>query len=181
MSDEVSSVRVFFEQYARARSARDVISSRLGTRQPLHVGIPNGARPVEKASLLAVFPNGLQLLKTHGHTSTNLRSLDETVVDEHYRFVRGSSYGVSRSRGGRQSKSMSMPLSWCTSREACSRLCYSRNVRTSETPRERRALCWRRGPKTGHRRSHRRCLHEGVVVSRGRHNRPRQPTIGGEP
>ena len=49
---------------------------------------PNGARPVEKATLLAVFPKGLQLLKTHGHTTTNLRSLDETVVDEHYRFVR---------------------------------------------------------------------------------------------
>ena len=49
---------------------------------------PNGSRPVEKASLLAVFPNGLQLLKTHGHTSTNLRSLDETVMDDHYRFVR---------------------------------------------------------------------------------------------
>ena len=64
------------------------ISSRLESADPFMLADPNGARPVEKASLLAVFPNGLQLLKTHGHTSTNLRSLDETVVDEHYRFVR---------------------------------------------------------------------------------------------
>ena len=88
MSDELPSVRAFFEQYARARSDRDVDLIASQYADPFMFADPNGARPVEKASLLAVFPKGLQLLKTHGHTATNLRSLDETVVDEHYRFVR---------------------------------------------------------------------------------------------
>ena len=88
MSDEVPSVRAFFEQYARARSTRDIDLIASQYADPFMLADPNGSRPVEKASLLAVFPNGLQLLKTHGHTSTNLRSLDETVVDDHYRFVR---------------------------------------------------------------------------------------------
>ena len=88
VSDEVPSVRAFFEQYARARSARDVDLIASQYTDPFMFADPNGARPVEKATLLAVFPKGLQLLKTHGHTSTNLRSLDETVVDDHYRFVR---------------------------------------------------------------------------------------------
>ena len=88
MSDEVPSVRAFFEQYARARSTRDIDLIASQYADPFMLADPNGSRPVEKASLLAVFPNGLQLLKTHGHTSTNLRSLDETVMDDHYRFVR---------------------------------------------------------------------------------------------
>ena len=88
MSDEVPSVRAFFEQYARARRTRDIDLIASQYADPFMFADPNGARPVEKASLLAVFPNGLQLLKTHGHTSTNLRSLDETVMDDHYRFVR---------------------------------------------------------------------------------------------
>ena len=88
MSDEVPSVRAFFEQYARARRTRDIDLIASQYADPFMLADPNGSRPVEKASLLAVFPNGLQLLKTHGHTSTNLRSLDETVMDDHYRFVR---------------------------------------------------------------------------------------------
>jgi len=88
VSDEVPSVRAFFEQYARARRTRDIDLIASQYADPFMLADPNGSRPVEKASLLAVFPNGLQLLKTHGHTSTNLRSLDETVMDDHYRFVR---------------------------------------------------------------------------------------------
>ena len=55
---------------------------------PFMLADTNGARVVGKAALLAVFPKGFQLLKTHGHTSTTLRSLSETTVDDYYRFVR---------------------------------------------------------------------------------------------
>ena len=49
---------------------------------------PDGARVAEKQAVLAGFPKALELLKTVGHTSTKLASLDETRVDEHYAMVR---------------------------------------------------------------------------------------------
>ena len=88
MADSTPSTRAFFERYARARSTRDVDLIASQYADSFMLADPNGARVVQKASLLAVFPNGLQLLRAHGHTSTNLRSLSEEVVDEHYRFVR---------------------------------------------------------------------------------------------
>jgi ketosteroid isomerase-like protein len=77
VSDETPSAHAFFEQYARARSTRDVDLIASQYADPFMLADPNGARVVQKASLLAVFPNGLQLLRIHGHTSTNLRSLSE--------------------------------------------------------------------------------------------------------
>jgi hypothetical protein len=88
MSNDAPSTHAFFEQDARARSTRDVDSIASQYADPFMLADPKGARVVQKASLLRVFPNGLQLLRTHGHTSTNLRSLSEDVVDEHYRFAR---------------------------------------------------------------------------------------------
>ena len=88
MSNETPDVREFFQQYARARSERDVELIAAQYNDPYMLADANGARIVDKATVLAVFPVGLQLLKTHGHTLTVLRSLEESVVDEHYRFVR---------------------------------------------------------------------------------------------
>jgi len=64
MSNHGPSTHAFFEQYALARSTRDVdlIASRYA--DPFMLADPNGARVVHKASLLAVFPNGLQLRRT---------------------------------------------------------------------------------------------------------------------
>ena len=45
-------------------------------------GLPRSKR------FLRVFPKALELLKTVGHTSTKLASLNETRVDEHYAMVR---------------------------------------------------------------------------------------------
>ena len=49
---------------------------------------PDGARVAERHAVLAGFPKALELLRTVGHTSTRLASLDETTVDEHYTMVR---------------------------------------------------------------------------------------------
>ena len=48
----------------------------------------DGPRVAEKQAILEGFPKALELLKTVGHTSTKLASLDETTVDEHYTMVR---------------------------------------------------------------------------------------------
>jgi ketosteroid isomerase-like protein len=63
VSDETPSAHAFFEQYARARSTRDVDLIASQYADPFMLADPNGARVVQKASLLAVFPNGLQLLR----------------------------------------------------------------------------------------------------------------------
>jgi hypothetical protein len=49
---------------------------------------PGGARVVEKQTLVEGFSKAMELLKTVGHTSTKLASLNETSVDEHYAMVR---------------------------------------------------------------------------------------------
>jgi len=49
---------------------------------------PGGPRVAQKQAILEGFPKALELLKTVGHTSTQLASLDETRVDEHYTMVR---------------------------------------------------------------------------------------------
>ena len=49
---------------------------------------PDGARVAEKRAVLAGLSKGQELLKTLGHKSTTLVSLNETRLDEHYAMVR---------------------------------------------------------------------------------------------
>ena len=49
---------------------------------------PNGTRVTEKPAILAAFPKGQEFLKSYGHKSTKVLSLDETRLDEHYVLVR---------------------------------------------------------------------------------------------
>jgi hypothetical protein len=62
-----------------ASSTRDVDLIAPQYADPFMLADPNGARVVQKASLLAVFPNGLQLLRTQGHTSTTYGPLVKTL------------------------------------------------------------------------------------------------------
>jgi hypothetical protein len=48
---------------------------------------PNGVR-VKKAAILAAFPKGQEFLKTLGHKSTKVLSLDEITLDDRYALVR---------------------------------------------------------------------------------------------
>ena len=77
-----------FDQYAQSRSAMDsdrIVSQYADTC--MFAG-PNGTQVAEKQALLAGFAKAMELLKTVGHTSTKLASLNETRVDEHYAMVR---------------------------------------------------------------------------------------------
>ena len=49
---------------------------------------PKGVRVAEKGAVLAAFPKGQEFLKSLGHESTEVLTLDETRMDEHYVLVR---------------------------------------------------------------------------------------------
>lgn len=49
---------------------------------------PKGVRVAEKAAVLAAFPKGREFLQSLGHQSTEVLTLDETRMDEHYLLVR---------------------------------------------------------------------------------------------
>jgi ketosteroid isomerase-like protein len=81
-------VQEFFDQYARSRSARDIDRIASQYADSCMFAGPDGARVTERQAVLAGFPKALELLKTVGHASTRLASLNETRVDEHYVMVR---------------------------------------------------------------------------------------------
>ena len=81
-------VQEFFDQYARSRSTRDIDRLVSQYADSCMLAAADGARVVEKQAMLAGFSKALELLKTVGHTSTQVASLDETRVDERYAMVR---------------------------------------------------------------------------------------------
>jgi hypothetical protein len=81
-------VKKFFNQYASSRSAQDI--DLIASQYPdsfMFAG-PNGARVAEKQAVLAAFPKGQEFLRSLGHKSTEVLSLDETKIDQHYVLVR---------------------------------------------------------------------------------------------
>jgi hypothetical protein len=89
MDVATSTLREFFEHYARSRSVMDIdgIVSQYADRCMLAAA--DGVRVAERQELLEGFPKVLEFLKTVGHTSTRLASFSEASVDEHYAMVRG--------------------------------------------------------------------------------------------
>ena len=81
-------VQEFFDQYARSRSAMDIDRIVSQYADSCMLAAADGAQVVEKQAMLEGFSKALELLKTVGHTSTQVASLDETRVDEHYAMVR---------------------------------------------------------------------------------------------
>jgi hypothetical protein len=49
---------------------------------------PRGVRVTEKGAVVAAFPKGQEFLASLGHQSTEVLSLDETRMDDHYVLVR---------------------------------------------------------------------------------------------
>ena len=85
-----------------------------------------------------------------------------------------SSSGVSRSRGGRQSK-LIVDATFMVYVKQLGLTIVLQQEREDfrELRRASAGHCAGVTTKFGQRRSHRRCLHEGVVVSRGRHKQAR--------
>jgi hypothetical protein len=88
MSTASPAVQEFFSQYAHSRSSQDI--GVIASQYPdsfMFAG-PKGARVAEKAAIMAAFPKGRDFLKSLGHHSTEVLSLDEMRMDEHYLLVR---------------------------------------------------------------------------------------------
>jgi hypothetical protein len=81
-------VQEFFDQYTRSRSALDIDLIASQYPDAFMMAGPAGARVAEKASVLAAFAKGQELLKALGHKSTRVRALDETRLDDRYTLVR---------------------------------------------------------------------------------------------
>jgi ketosteroid isomerase-like protein len=81
-------VQAFFDQYARSRSAMDIDRIASQYADSCMFAGPGGARVAEKQAVREGFPKAMELLKTVGHTSTKLASVNETRMDEHYAMVR---------------------------------------------------------------------------------------------
>lgn len=81
-------IREFFLQYAHSRTTFD--SDLIASQYPeswMYAG-PDGVRVAHKAAVLAGLAKGKEWLRTLGHTSTTLASMDESALDELYALVR---------------------------------------------------------------------------------------------
>jgi len=88
MSTITLAIKDFFDQYARSRSVQDIDLIAAQYPDAFMTAGPNGARVAQKSAVVAGFPKGQAFLKSLGHESTEVLSLNETRIDEHYLVVR---------------------------------------------------------------------------------------------
>lgn len=81
-------VRDFFRRYERSRNTFEADLIETQYSDAFMFADPQGARITEKRAVLVALSRGRELLRTLGHASTTLESLDETRLDEHYTMVR---------------------------------------------------------------------------------------------
>ena len=80
-------IKDFFDRYARSRSVQDIDLIASQYPDSFMVAGPNGAKVAQKSAVVAAFPQGQAALKSLGHESTEVLSLNETRIDEHYLLV----------------------------------------------------------------------------------------------
>ena len=88
MSTSSPVVQQFFEQFERSRNTFDVAAVDSQYPDAFMFAGPDGPRVIQKTALLDFFSQGREFFKTLGHKKTELVSLDETRLDEHYARVR---------------------------------------------------------------------------------------------
>jgi hypothetical protein len=81
-------IKEFFDQYARSRSVQDIDLILSQYSDSFMTAGPTGAQVAQTSAVLAAFPKGREFLKSLGHESTEVLSLNETRIDEHYVLVR---------------------------------------------------------------------------------------------
>jgi hypothetical protein len=88
MSSPSPVVQEFFDRYARSRTALDIDAIGSQYAETFMTAGPNGVRVVERAAVVAAFPKGQAFLKSLGHTSTRVESLQESPMDDRYVMAR---------------------------------------------------------------------------------------------
>jgi hypothetical protein len=81
-------VEKFFEDFEKGINTSDL--ELMGSRyaESFMFAGPLGAQPVKKADFLMVLPKRQALMKSLGQTSSTLKSLEETRLDENYLIVK---------------------------------------------------------------------------------------------
>jgi len=90
MGQATALVRDFFDAYARARSAQDIDVIASQYPDSFTYAGPRGARVAERAGTIAAFPKGREFLKSIGHQSTRVVSLEEGDIARPYALVHAS-------------------------------------------------------------------------------------------
>jgi hypothetical protein len=88
MTTITPAIKEFFDRYARSRSVQDIDLIASQYPDSFMIAGPNGVQVAQKSAVLATFPKGQEFLKSLGHESTEVLSLNETRIDEHYLLVR---------------------------------------------------------------------------------------------
>jgi hypothetical protein len=90
MNTITPAIKDFFDRYAGSRTAQDIDVIASQYPDAFMTAGPNGVRVAQKSAVLAGFPKGQEFLKSLGHESTEVVSLHESRMDEHYLLVRAS-------------------------------------------------------------------------------------------
>ena len=88
MTTITPAIKEFFDRYASSRSNQDIDLIASQYPDSFMVAGPNGVHVAQKSTVLAACPQGQEFLKSLGHESTEVLSLNETRMDEHYLLVR---------------------------------------------------------------------------------------------
>lgn len=88
MNTITPAIKDFFDRYARSRSVQDIDLIAAQYPDAFMTAGPGGAQVAQKAAVVAAFPKGQEFLKSLGHEATEVLSLAETRIDEHYMLVR---------------------------------------------------------------------------------------------
>ena len=84
VSEPRKSVRDFFEAYARATASLDTAFLEAAYADTFMFAGPSGAMTVRRDDFLRVVPRRKAAFDAAGLTATELRSIEETPLDEHY-------------------------------------------------------------------------------------------------
>jgi hypothetical protein len=90
MNTITPAIRDFFDRYAGSRTAQDINAIASQYPDAFMTAGPNGARVAQKSAVIAGFPKGQEFLKSLGHESTEVVSLHESRMAEHYVLIRAS-------------------------------------------------------------------------------------------
>ena len=85
---EAGSVREFFDAYARATASLDMAFLEAAYAEAFMFAGPSGAMVVRRDDFLKVVPRRKAVFAAAGLTATELRSIEEVALDEHYLQVK---------------------------------------------------------------------------------------------
>jgi hypothetical protein len=150
MNTITPAIRDFFDRYAGSRTAQDIDAIASQYPDAFMTAGPNGARVAQKSAVIAGFPKGQEFLKSLGHESTEVVSLHESRMAEHFYWFALRLCGVFAARLCHPQRRRWTRRSYCTSTRMRPGLSFNTSTKSSSKRCERAACC----------RPRRRCGHQ---------------------